>query len=249
MRKRAVPVARTSPTSWPRGGREKSVDLGDAARPPVAALGGFSPSLRKDSQPHPRGPCAGPAWPDPLAAFPLFLRVSVQARDLRPLRLLSYNHAVPKIRVFHVGLGPIGSAIAQQVYRRPGLTIVGAVDPASSIVDRDLGDVLHLDEDIDRAIDAPLAPPEFLDDRSRDVSLRVNQRIVDVSGAGEIAPGDDPLRIGNTALLAFSPLGGATSGTLYVAAHRGPQMAIRVFGGTGRVRVLMFDAQARQWRH
>ena len=27
--------------------------------------------------------------------------------------------------------------------------------------------------DIDRAIDPPLAPPEFLDDRSRDVSLRV----------------------------------------------------------------------------
>ncbi len=104
-------------------------------------------------------------------------------------------------------------------------------------------------QEIDRAIDPPLAPPEFLDDRSRDVSLRVNQRIVDVSGAGAIAPGDDPLRIGNTALLAFSPLGGATSGTLYVAAHRGPQMAIRVFGGTGRVRVLMFDAQARQWRH
>ena len=103
--------------------------------------------------------------------------------------------------------------------------------------------------DIDRAIDPPLAPPEFLDDRSRDISLRVNQRIVDVSGAGEIAPGDDPLRIGNTALLSFSPLGGATSGTLYVAAHRGPQMAIRVFGGTGRVRVLLFDAQARQWRH
>jgi len=103
--------------------------------------------------------------------------------------------------------------------------------------------------DIDRAIDPPLTLPEFLDDRSRDVSLRINQQIVDVSGAGQLAPGDDPLRIGNTALLAFSPLGGATSGTLFVAAHRGPQMAIRVFGGTGRVRVLMFDAQARQWRH
>ena len=106
-----------------------------------------------------------------------------------------------------------------------------------------------LQRDIDRAIDPPLAPPEYLDDRSRDVSLRINQRILDVSGAAEFAPGDDPLRIGNTALLAFSPLGGATSGTLYVAAHRGPQMAIRVFGGTGRVRVLMFDAQARLWRH
>lgn len=103
--------------------------------------------------------------------------------------------------------------------------------------------------DIDRAIDPPLAPPEYLDDRSRDVSLRINQPVVDISGAGRLDPGDDPLRIGNTALLAFSPLGGATSGTLYVAAHRGPQMAIRVFGGTGRVRVLLFDAQARQWRH
>ena len=102
--------------------------------------------------------------------------------------------------------------------------------------------------DIDSAIDPPLTPPEYLDDRSRDVSLRINQPIVEVSGTGGLAPGDDPLRIGNTALLAFSPLGGATSGTLYVAARRGPQMAIRVFGGTGRVRVLMFDAQARQWR-
>ena len=104
-------------------------------------------------------------------------------------------------------------------------------------------------QDIDRAIDPPLGPPEFLDERSRDVSLRINQPLADISGAGQLDPGDDPLRIGNTALLAFSPLGGATSGTLYVAAHRGPQMAIRVFGGTGRVRVLLFDAQARQWRH
>ncbi len=106
-----------------------------------------------------------------------------------------------------------------------------------------------LQRDIDQGLDPPLAPPEYLDDRSRDVSLRINQRIVEVSGAGQLDPGDDPLRIGNTALLAFSPLGGATSGTLFVAAHRGPQMAIRVFGGTGRVRVLLFDAQARQWRH
>jgi len=60
--------------------------------------------------------------------------------------------------------------------------------------------------------------------------------------------GDDPLRIGNTALVAFSPTGTATSGTMYVAARHGPQMAIRVFGATGRVRVLTFDAQARQWR-
>lgn len=105
-----------------------------------------------------------------------------------------------------------------------------------------------LQRDIDRGLDPPLSAVEWLDDRSRDVSLRINQPVEDAGGAGELAPGDDPLRIGNTALLAFSPLGSATGGTLYVAAHRGPQMAIRVFGATGRIRVLKFEAQTRQWR-
>jgi len=104
-----------------------------------------------------------------------------------------------------------------------------------------------LQRDIDRGIDPPLSIQQWLDDQARDIALRVNQEIADVAGAATLKAGDDPLRIGNTALLAFSPLGSATSGTLYVAAHRGPQMAIRVFGATGRVRVLMFDAQSRQW--
>lgn len=102
--------------------------------------------------------------------------------------------------------------------------------------------------DIARGLDSPLTLREYLDVRARDVSLRINQPVTDISGAGTLAPGDDPLRIGNTALVTFSPVGSATSGTLYVAAPRGPQMAIRIFGGTGRVRVLNFDARARQWR-
>jgi len=104
-------------------------------------------------------------------------------------------------------------------------------------------------QDIDHGIDPPLAPQEFLDHHSRGVSLRINQPVADIGGDGDLAAGEDPLRIGNTSLLAFSPLGSATSGTLYVAGHRGPQMAIRVFGGTGRVRVMTFDAQAWRWRH
>lgn len=104
-----------------------------------------------------------------------------------------------------------------------------------------------LQRDIDRGVDLPVTPLVWLEDEGRGVSLRINQDVSDVAGAATLAPGDDPLRIGNTSLLAFSPVGGATGGTLYVAAHRGPQMAIRVFGATGRVRVLMFDARTRQW--
>jgi len=102
--------------------------------------------------------------------------------------------------------------------------------------------------DIDHGIDLPLTPAEWLDDQARNVSLRINQDITDAGGSGNLAPGDDPVRIGHTSILTFSPLGSATSGTLYVAAPGGPQMAIRVFGATGRVRVLMFDAQTQQWR-
>ena len=126
------------------------------------------------------------------------------------------------------------------------VVIVGERTRIQLFIDGD-GDGVR-QHDVDHGIDPPLAPQEFLDDRSRGVSLRINQAVTDIGGAGELAPADDPLRIGNTALLSFSPLGSATGGTLYVAGHRGPQMAIRVFGGTGRVRVLTFDAQARQWR-
>jgi hypothetical protein len=104
-----------------------------------------------------------------------------------------------------------------------------------------------LQRDIDRGLDPAVTPREWLDAQARDVSLRVNQTIKDVAGAATIEAGEDPLRIGNTALVTFSPVGSATNGTLYLAAHRGPQMAIRIFGATGRVRVLMFDTQTRQW--
>ena len=104
-----------------------------------------------------------------------------------------------------------------------------------------------LQRDIDRGIDVPLTPAGWLDDQARDISLRINQDVTEVSGSATLERGDDPLRIGNTSLVTFSPLGSATSGTLYVAAHTGPQMAVRVFGATGRVRVLIFDAPTRQW--
>jgi hypothetical protein len=104
-----------------------------------------------------------------------------------------------------------------------------------------------LQRDIDRGIDVPLGAPDWLDHHARDVSLRINQTVPVIGGPGSLPAGSDPLRIGSTSLLAFSPLGSSTSGTLYVSATNGPQMAIRVYGATGRVRVLMFDAQAQAW--
>ncbi|MDF2441516.1 MAG: hypothetical protein JWN98_2500, partial [Abditibacteriota bacterium] len=46
------------------------------------------------------------------------------------------------IRTLHLGLGPIGVAVARQVAARPGLRIVGAVDIDPAKVGRDLGEFL-----------------------------------------------------------------------------------------------------------
>ena len=48
------------------------------------------------------------------------------------------------IRVIHVGLGPIGSAVLSQVASRPGFRIVGGVDVDPAKAGRDLGEVAEL---------------------------------------------------------------------------------------------------------
>jgi Tfp pilus assembly protein FimT len=104
-----------------------------------------------------------------------------------------------------------------------------------------------LQRDIDRGIDLAISASDWVDAHARDVSLRINQTVPAIGGNGSLSAGSDPLRIGNTSLLTFSPLGSSTSGTLYVSAPRRPQMAIRVYGATGRVRVLMFHPQVGEW--
>ena len=48
------------------------------------------------------------------------------------------------IRVLHVGLGPIGAAIARQLAARNGFHIVAAVDVDPNKVGKDLGEVVGL---------------------------------------------------------------------------------------------------------
>ena len=102
--------------------------------------------------------------------------------------------------------------------------------------------------DIQMGIDPPLGPAEQLGARAAGVTLRVNQPVTEIDGTGWLATGSDPLRIGRTSLVSFSPLGSATAGTLYVAGVRGPQLAVRLTGATGRIRLLRFDPGASAWR-
>jgi Tfp pilus assembly protein FimT len=105
-----------------------------------------------------------------------------------------------------------------------------------------------LTREIGEGIDRPLGPVDRLAVRAPGVSLRLNQRVTDAGGAGWLEAGSDPLRIGHGSLISCSPTGSLTSGTLYVASTLGPQLAVRITGSTGRVRVLRFDPATTAWR-
>jgi hypothetical protein len=68
-------------------------------------------------------------------------------------------------------------------------------------------------------------------------------------GAGTPAgTGADAIRFGASDILVVTPLGTATSGTLYLRSREGHQAAVRILGATARARIHQYDFQARRWR-
>jgi Tfp pilus assembly protein FimT len=134
---------------------------------------------------------------------------------------------------------------------RRNRTVAMRFDPddlghVATFVDGDGDGVLQ--SDIDRGIDTPLDAATHLRGFFAGVELRVASTMPMPDGTGVIAADSDPVRIGNTNLVSFSPLGSSTSGTIYLSARDGSQMCVRLLGSTGRVRVLWFDRASATWR-
>ena len=90
-----------------------------------------------------------------------------------------------------------------------------------------------IDSSTDRQIEPPVRLPELFS--GVDFGLSVEGQ----SG--------NPIQLGGTTLLTFTPAGTATSGTLYVRGRNGVQYAIRVLGATGRTRVQRYDERQHAW--
>src|SRR5262245_54314373 len=91
--------------------------------------------------------------------------------------------------------------------------------------------------DIQRAVDVSINPPERLPDRFAGVDFGVLSGLPAIDSSSS-PPGTDPIRIGSSNILTFSPLGSASSGTVYIRGRRDAQYAVRVSGETGRTRIL-----------
>jgi type II secretory pathway pseudopilin PulG len=101
--------------------------------------------------------------------------------------------------------------------------------------------------DIASGIDPPMGAVAALEDGLGGVQFA---RAPDVPGAGDDdddgGSGGDAIRLGASGLLSFAPTGSGTSGTIYL---RGPtrQFAVRIYGPTGRIRLMEFDWRTRTW--
>jgi hypothetical protein len=88
-------------------------------------------------------------------------------------------------------------------------------------------------QQIDRLIEAPL----HLSDLFPGAAI----------GLAPGTPATNPVALGGTMILSFSPSGTATSGSVYVVGRDQTQWAVRVLGVTARARVLRYERATSRW--
>ena len=100
--------------------------------------------------------------------------------------------------------------------------------------------------EIQRGTDSRLVAPERLVDQFPGVDFGAIPGLPAVD-AGGTPPGADPIRLGAASLATFTASGTSSSGSLYIRG-RSAQYVVRIYGQTGKTRVLKFDARSRQWK-
>jgi len=104
--------------------------------------------------------------------------------------------------------------------------------------------------EITRGVDPVLSGDDALEHSVQDVSLGLPPGGTFPEappGTGTLTAADDPVRFGRSDLVSFSPVGSASSGTIYVTdGHRG-LYAVVLFGPTVRLRVWRYIPGERRW--
>jgi type II secretory pathway pseudopilin PulG len=100
--------------------------------------------------------------------------------------------------------------------------------------------------DIGRGVDEHIWPDESIADAFPGIEFGVLPGLPPVDPGGT-PPGEDPIRLGSSNLATFSAKGTSTSGSVYLRG-RSAQYVVRLFGTTGKTRVLRFDPRSRQWK-
>ena len=101
--------------------------------------------------------------------------------------------------------------------------------------------------DVQDAIDLPLGVARSLED-DFGATFGVSRALPPIDAGGDrLEPGDSPIHVGSSRIVSFGANGRGSSGTVYVRGRGDQQFAVRIFGQTGRVRLLQYRAADAQW--
>jgi hypothetical protein len=103
-----------------------------------------------------------------------------------------------------------------------------------------------LSRDIQQGVDPQIHSVERLPDQCAGIDFGALPGIPPADPSGT-APGSDPIRLGSSDMVSFSAMGTSTTGSLYVRGRRNAQYAIRIYGETGKTRILKYDTRNRIW--
>lgn len=103
-----------------------------------------------------------------------------------------------------------------------------------------------LSRDIQHGIDRRLLAGAPLGDRFAHVDCCAlpNAPAVD---PGSTPPGTDPIRLGSSAFATFTPTGTSSTGSVYICG-RGAQYVVRIYGQTGKIRILKLNVRTGEWK-
>jgi len=108
-----------------------------------------------------------------------------------------------------------------------------------------------LTADIDSGVDPPIGPPRQLS------HFGSFARFGFPPGPAPRDPGDprrrldrleDPIRFNRSDIASFNHLGGSTPGSLYLTDGRYLLSVVRLFGRTGKVKVMRYDQEIEEWQ-
>jgi prepilin-type N-terminal cleavage/methylation domain-containing protein len=102
-------------------------------------------------------------------------------------------------------------------------------------------------QDIRDAVDLQIGAVDHLSNNFTGVEFGLMPGLPAVDAGGP-PPGSDPIKLGASNILTYSSLGTSSSGSLYLRGRGPTQYVVRVFGDTGRVRILKFNPVMRQWK-
>lgn len=100
--------------------------------------------------------------------------------------------------------------------------------------------------EIRRGVDRLVGRPRRLRAIGGTATLRIPYAVRSPEGE-RMHPATSPVRFGASRMCSFSPIGESSSGSLYVTSRLGDLYAVRVLGGSGRIRVQRYDSGTAAW--